>query len=45
MNVLKHLKPKSRCCGRCDGIHDICVADQVCESHDIMGCEMCFGER
>lgn len=36
---------KSRCCGRCDGVHDICVADMVCDDHEIMGCEICFGER
>lgn len=35
----------SRCCGRCDGVHDLCVADQVCKNHDTMGCEICFGKR
>jgi hypothetical protein len=39
------LKPKSRCCGRCDGVNDICVTDQVCEKHTETGCEICFGER
>lgn len=32
----------SRCCGRCDGINDLCVADTLCEEHDIVGCEKCF---
>ena len=36
---------QSRCCGRCDGINDICVADMVCEQHEIEGCEDCFGKR
>jgi hypothetical protein len=37
------LKTKSRCCGRCDGENDLCVNDQVCDNHDTMGCESCFG--
>ena len=36
---------KSRCCGRCDGVNDICVGDMVCEEHGTMGCEICYGER
>lgn len=36
---------KSRCCGRCDGHYSICVADEICEEHKSMGCEICFGER
>lgn len=36
---------KSRCCGRCDGVHDICVGDQVCDAHSETGCEICFGLR
>jgi hypothetical protein len=36
---------KSRCCGRCDGVNDICCADRICEQHNDMGCEICFGER
>lgn len=39
------VKNESRCCGRCDGVHDLCVADQVCENHEVMGCEICFGKR
>jgi len=38
-------EPKnSRCCGRCDGVHDICVGDTVCDTHNEMGCEICFGK-
>jgi hypothetical protein len=37
--------PKSRCCGRCDGINDICVADMRCEEHNEIGCEICYGKR
>lgn len=40
-----HFNMKSRCCGRCNGIDDICVADKVCDIHKIEGCELCFGER
>lgn len=36
---------KSRCCGRCDGINDICVTDMVCELHNERGCELCYGMR
>ena len=36
---------KSRCCGRCDGVSDLCVADTICDDHSIMGCEECFGPR
>ena len=43
--VNKELQPKSRCCGRCDGINDICVGDQYCIDHEILGCEECFGKR
>lgn len=35
-------KPPSRCCGRCDGHNDICVSDQVCDSHDKEGCTVCW---
>lgn len=38
-------RPKSRCCGRCDGVNDLCVADMVCEEHDEQGCEICYGAR
>ena len=39
------LKTKSRCCGRCDGVNDICHTDRICEKHTETGCEICFGER
>ena len=39
------LVKESRCCGRCDGVHDLCVADQFCENHEVMGCEICFRKR
>lgn len=33
---------QSRCCGRCDGVNDLCVTDMVCDEHNITGCEICF---
>lgn len=39
------LRKVSRCCGRCDGVHEICIGDQFCEEHNTQGCEICFGER
>ena len=38
-------QPKSRCCGRCDGVNDICVADMICDDHTTRGCETCYGPR
>lgn len=38
-------KMKSRCCGRCDGINDICFADMICDIHNVTGCELCYGPR
>jgi hypothetical protein len=38
-------KKKSRCCGRCDGIEDICVSNMVCDNHLVEGCEICYGEE
>lgn len=35
---------KSRCCGRCDGINDLCVSDMTCDDHNERGCEICYGE-
>lgn len=35
----------SRCCGRCDGVNDICVGDMVCEEHKERGCEICYEKR
>lgn len=38
---------KPRCCGRCDGVYDICVADMECgiDGHETYGCEICYGPR
>lgn len=36
---------RSRCCGRCDGHNDECVADQICDEHKVQGCETCFGKK
>lgn len=33
----------NRCCGRCDGINDLCVSDSICDKHNKIGCEDCFG--
>lgn len=35
----------NRCCGRCDGVNDICVTDRVCVPHGVEGCEACYGKR
>jgi len=34
--------PKSRCCGRCDGVNDLCVSDMACNEHNKQGCEVCW---
>lgn len=34
----------TRCCGRCDGVNDICIADQLCEVHKVEGCRICWPE-
>lgn len=34
----------NRCCGRCDGVHDLCSADTECDKHGVEGCETCFGK-
>lgn len=36
---------KGRCCGRCDGVHDLCFSDMTCDEHNVLGCEDCYGER
>lgn len=41
----KGKEKSNRCCGRCNGIDDICVTDTTCEPHRILGCEICFGKR
>ena len=33
---------KTRCCGRCDGVSDICYADLECEAHYTLGCRICW---
>jgi len=35
----------NRCCGRCDGVDDLCFTDMTCKLHSIEGCEQCWGER
>lgn len=34
-----------RCCGRCNGVDDICYSDITCNSHKALGCEKCYGKR
>jgi len=36
---------KSRCCGRCNGIDDLCYVDMCCDDHHVYGCETCYGKR
>lgn len=43
--IMPHIEIKSRCCGRCDGINDICVTDMVCDLHKEQGCEICYGKK
>ncbi len=43
--ITNKLSTKSRCCGRCDGVNDICVSDMICEKHEEIGCEICYGPR
>jgi hypothetical protein len=45
VNLLLLPVRKSRCCGRCDGVDDLCVADMVCDEHEEKGCEICYGSR
>ena len=35
----------SRCCGRCDGVDDLCFTDMCCNDHQEYGCEICYGKR
>jgi hypothetical protein len=39
------IEEKSRCCGRCDGVDDLCYADMTCDDHNTRGCEICYGLR
>ena len=36
---------KSRCCGRCNGVDDLCFTDMTCALHQGRGCETCYGKR
>ena len=38
-------KKKSRCCGRCNGVDDLCYTDMTCDNHNERGCETCYGKR
>jgi hypothetical protein len=35
----------SRCCGRCNGVDDLCFTDMCCDDHQEYGCEICYGKR
>lgn len=35
----------SRCCGRCNGVDDLCYTDMCCDDHHEYGCEICYGKR
>ena len=35
----------SRCCGRCNGVDDLCYSDMTCDNHKELGCEICYGKR
>lgn len=37
------IETKERCCGRCDGVNDLCVTDTTCSVHSVQGCELCYG--
>lgn len=36
---------KSRCCGRCNGVDDLCFTDMTCTLHESRGCETCYGKK
>lgn len=36
---------ENRCCGRCDGVNDLCVTDMTCDIHQEDGCENCYDPR
>jgi hypothetical protein len=36
---------KSRCCGRCNGVDDLCYTDMCCVNHRVYGCETCYGKK
>jgi hypothetical protein len=35
----------TRCCGRCNGVDDLCYTDMCCDDHHEYGCEICYGKR
>lgn len=39
------IKETSRCCGRCNGVDDLCYVDMCCDNHKKYGCEICYGKR
>jgi hypothetical protein len=39
------VEKKSRCCGRCNGVDDLCYTDVTCDKHQQNGCEECYGKR
>jgi hypothetical protein len=44
-DVMVEYEVTNRCCGRCDGVHDLCFADMTCDDHNEMGCPKCYGPR
>lgn len=41
-DIILSRKDKNRCCGRCDGVNDLCVTDMICEKHSQTGCIICY---
>jgi hypothetical protein len=35
----------NRCCGRCDGVVDLCWCDQECDKHNTTDCSKCFPSK
>ena len=40
--VLLEYVVTNRCCGRCDGVVDLCWVDQECDKHNVTDCLECF---
>lgn len=38
----EQIQKKSRCCGRCDGVNELCYVDMICEEHSERGCRVCW---
>jgi hypothetical protein len=38
-------KKTARCCGKCNGVDDLCYTDMTCDNHSERGCEECYGKR